>query len=110
MATPESKAKDAIKKVIAEVCTRRSLHYKLDWHAGSAFSSTLDCTGSIAGHPVAFEVKRFDENETPTGRQRINLREFTEAGAFTLDIIDMTALAYLKQWLETVEPREPHLP
>lgn len=110
MSTPESRAKDKAKRMIEQVCTRRGLAYKIDWHAGSAFSSTLDATGVVAGHPLVIEVKRFDENESPTARQRINMRQFREAGAFVVDLVDETALAYLKHWLETLEPREAYYP
>jgi hypothetical protein len=110
MSTPESRAKDKAKRMIEQVCARRGLAYKIDWHAGSAFSSTLDATGVVAGHPLVIEVKRFDENESPTARQRINMRQFHEAGAFVVDLVDETALAYLKHWLETLEPREAYYP
>lgn len=108
--TPEDKAKNEIKKALEQVCTQRGLTYKIDWHAGSAFSSTLDGTGCVAGHPVAIEVKRFDANEEPTTRQRINMREFRAAGAAVFLINDRTALAYFRDWLETLEPREAYAP
>ncbi len=108
--TPENKAKDAIKKVLKEVCEARGLQYRIDWHAGSQFTSTLDGTGVVAGHAVVIEVKRFDENESPTTRQRINMREFGDAGAAVFDIIDLTSLNYFRHWLETLEPREAYVP
>lgn len=108
--TPEQQVKDATKKLIKEVCDRRKLAYRIDWNAGSAFMSTLDAVGVIAGHPFIAELKRFDENERPTGRQIMNIAAFRAAGAYVHDIVDPTALSYLKYWLETLEPREPHYP
>lgn len=110
MTTPEARAKDKIKRVIERVCKERNLPFKLDWHAGSAFSNTLDATGAIAGHPVVIEVKRFDENESPTARQKMNMREFRQAGAAVFDIVDLTSLAYFELWLQTVEPRTAYMP
>lgn len=108
--TPEDKAKDIVKGVIKEVCGRRGLAYEIDWHAGSAFASTLDGTGVIAGHPFVCEIKRFDENEDLTGRQKMKARAFTAAGAKVFDLIDLTAVESLRLWLETLEPRSPHDP
>lgn len=108
--TPESKAKDAVKKIIKEVCDRRGLTFRVDWHAGSAFERTLDGTGVIAGHPFIAEIKRFDENMELTTRQQIDKEAFEKAGAFVFDIVDRTSLVYLEYWLETLEPREPHAP
>ncbi len=108
--TPENKAKDAVKHALQEICARRNLQYRIDWHAGSQFTTTLDGTGVVAGHPVVIEVKRFDDNAVPTARQRINMREFAAAGAVVFDIIDLTSLAYFRFWLETLEPREPYIP
>jgi hypothetical protein len=64
----------------------------------------------VAGHPVAIEVKRFDDSEKPTGRQKLVMREFREAGAAVFDIVDLTSLAYFTHWLQTVEPREAYQP
>lgn len=108
--TPEDKAKDATKKVIEEVCKRRGFGFRIDWNAGSAFMSTLDAVGVIAGHPFIAEIKRHDESEVLTGRQMVHKRNFEAAGAFVHDIVDPTSLHYLREWLETLEPREPHAP
>lgn len=108
--TPEQQVKDETKAIIKEVCGRRNLSYRIDWNAGSAFMSTLDGVGVIAGHPFIAELKRFDENEEPTGRQRMHIAAFRKAGAFVHVINDRTALLYLRYWLETLEPREPHDP
>lgn len=108
--TPENISKDDVKDLIEEVCAARGLKYKIDWHAGSAFESTLDGTGVVAGHPFIAEVKRWDENEQLTGRQVLQKREFQAAGAHVFDLVDRTALAYLRLWLETLEPREPYEP
>lgn len=108
--TPEDKAKDIVKRVIEEVCTRRGLAYEIDWHAGSAFETTLDATGVVAGHPFIAEVKRFDENCELTGRQNMKRGDFQAAGAKVFDLIDLTAVENLRLWLETLEPRIPHDP
>lgn len=106
--TPEDKAKDATKAVIEEVCARRGFDHRIDWNAGSAFMNTLDAVGVIAGHPFIAEIKRHDQNEQLTSRQKVNKREFEAAGAFVHDIVDPTSLHYLREWLETLEPRLPH--
>lgn len=106
--TPENQAKAATKRVIEEVCKRRGLKYSIDWNAGSPFMSMLDASGVIAGHPFVAEVKRFDVSKPLTARQKMRKKEYEEAGAFVHDIVDPTSLKYLEQWLETLEPREPH--
>lgn len=106
--TPEDKAKDKAKAIIEQVCKARGLAYEIDWHAGSAFMSTLDATGVVAGHPFIAEVKRMDDNESLTGRQELKAIAFREAGAFVFDLVDPTSLLRLREWLETLEPREPH--
>lgn len=110
MKTPEQKVKDRCKAIIKEVCSRRGIKYRIDWNAGSAFMSTLDAVGVVGGHPFVAELKRFDENEQLTPRQKINKRQFEEAGAKVFDIVDETAMLYMKYWLETLQPREPHDP
>lgn len=108
--TPEDKAKDIVKDVIKDVCRRRGLHYEIDWHAGSAFENTLDGTGVVAGHPFICEIKRFDTNEDLTGRQKMKRKAFQRAGAKVFDLIDLTSVERLREWLETLEPREPYDP
>ena len=108
--TPEGKAKDKAKDLIERVCKQRGLEFRIDWNAGSAFMSTLDAVGVIAGHPFVAEVKRFDDNKNPTGRQDVHVADFRKAGAYVHDLVDPTALHYLRYWLETLEPREPHCP
>lgn len=106
--TPEGKVKKDTKAMIEEICKRRGLAFEIDWNAGSAFMSTLDGVGVIAGHPFVAELKRMDKNESPTARQLMKMDAFRKAGAFVHDIVDPTSLAYLRDWLETLEPREPH--
>lgn len=107
--TPEDKIKDRVKETIAEVCKRRGWAYRIDWHAGTMFTTTLDATGVIAGHPFIAEVKRFDEADTDlTGRQKTVAQEFREAGALVHTIVDETSLLYLRDWLDSLEPRYPH--
>jgi hypothetical protein len=106
--TPENAVKDRVKKLIDEVCKRRGLAYRIDWHAGSQFTTTLDATGVVAGHPFVCEVKRFDTPTQPTARQKLVIREFIAAGARVHTVVDEGGLAYLRLWLETLEPRYPH--
>jgi hypothetical protein len=108
--TPEVKVKDKIKALIERVCTERGLHYCIDWHAGSGFTSTLDATGVIAGHPFICEVKRWDEDAPLTGRQKMKVEEFRRAGANVHVIDDPTSLRYLEEWLTMLEPREAFWP
>lgn len=104
--TPEDKAKDKVKAIIEEVCTRRGLKFEIDWHAGTAYTSTLDASGAIAGHPFVAEVKRMDEDAEPTGRQKLKIKAFREAGVYVFDLVDPTSLLRLREWLEALEPRE----
>jgi hypothetical protein len=108
--TPEQRVKNRTKALIKMVCAARGLQYRIDWNAGSAFMSTLDAVGVIAGHPFIAELKRFDTNEEPTSRQHMHIDAFRAAGAFVHIINDETSLAYLHEWLLTLEPREPHAP
>lgn len=109
-ATPEERVKKATKELIERVCKRRGLEYEIDWHAGSAFSQTLDGTGVIAGHPFISELKRFDEEGKLTGRQKLKIAAFRRAGAFVHVIDEPQCLVYLEFWLETLTPRDPHEP
>lgn len=108
--TPENEVKDAVKAILKEVCKRRGLAYRVDWHAGSEFETTLDATGVVAGHPFILEAKRMDEPTALTPRQKIVAQRFRDAGAKVHDVTDPTSLMYLRHWLETLEPREPHDP
>lgn len=106
--TPEDKVKDVVKDLIKEVCKRRGLAFRIDWHAGTEFTTTLDATGVVAGHPFILEAKRFDEDKDLTYRQKVVADEFRAAGALVHTLVDPTSLLYLRQWLETLEPRYPH--
>lgn len=108
--TPEDKVKKETKLLIERVCKRRGLEYEIDWHAGSAFSQTLDGTGVIAGHPFVTELKRFDVENPLTGRQKLKVKAFRSAGAFVHVINEPQCLVYLEFWLETLTPRDPHDP
>lgn len=106
--TPEDKVKDRIKATIEEVCARRGMEFCIDWHAGTMFTTTLDATGVVAGHPFILEAKRFDDPDADlTGRQKVKASEFRRAGATVHTVVDETALRYLRNWLEQLEPREP---
>jgi len=108
--TEESRVKKDTKKLIEEVCKQRGLPYEIDWHAGSAFAQTLDGTGVIAGHPFITELKRFDQLNPLTGRQKLKVKAFRAAGAYVHVIDEPQCLVYLKFWLETLTPRLPHDP
>jgi hypothetical protein len=108
--TPEVAAKDRIKAETAKVLKRRQLPAKMHWNAGTGFgTSRLDFDGVIAGHPFYVEVKRFDEKGKLTGRQKSDLRDYAEAGAFTLLIDSEETLQLWLQWLEVLEPRRSFL-
>lgn len=105
-ATPETKAKNRIKKLAKAIMDERGLPSTLVWNAGAGYGvSTVDCTGVIAGHPVAIEVKRFDGKGKLTGRQKQTLREYRDAGAYILVIEDDASLRQFLLWLMTLEPR-----
>lgn len=99
MSTPEVKAKRVIQKLFKEF-RDRGVKMKLVWNAGAAYgAATVDCTGAIAGYPVAIEVKRFDGRNKVTARQLADLREFRDAGAMTMVVDSEDALAHLAAFL-----------
>lgn len=108
--TPETKAKDKIKAEIKRVCAERGFKSCLDWHAGTETLRTLDCTGVIAGHPVAIEVKRFDGRGRVTDLQLMKLQDFMDAGANTFLLDCDESLRAFVSWLETLEPRRYERP
>lgn len=103
--TPENAAKAKVKRAIKDICAHRSLPYKIDWHAGSMFTSTVDATGVVAGHAVAIELKRFDGKGKATERQLMCLEAFRAAGAQAFLLDSLQALDEFKVWLENLEPR-----
>ena len=111
-ATPEVQAKKLIKRRMEEVLKRRQLQAKLTWAGGSPYggATTVDLTGVIAGHPIAIEVKRFDGDGKLTARQKMDLRDFAEAGAFSMVIDSEASLSVFIAWLETLEPRDSNIP
>lgn len=104
-ATPETKIKDRVKDLIADAAIARGFHYRLDWHAGNIYMSTVDATGVIAGYPVALEIKRFDKHSAPTDRQRMLLAEYERAGAYSQLIDSEAALHAFRAWLYKIAPR-----
>lgn len=78
--TPENAAKAKVKALIAQRCEERGFKFKMTWHAGSAYESTVDADGVIAGNAVVIEVKRFDGKGKTSTRQKITLREYKEIG------------------------------
>lgn len=110
-ATPETAFKQHIKKELAKILKRRNLPAKLSWNAGAGYgTATLDCTGVIAGHPVAIEVKRPDQKGKLTARQVADLRDYSECGAFTMVIDSDYTLSIFLLWVETLEPRDSCIP
>ena len=108
-ATPEVKAKRQIQAVLKEYADK-GLAMKLTWNAGAAFGTpTVDCTGVIAGVPVAFEVKRFDGKGKLTARQLSDLKEFHAAGAVTMLLDSPESLASLVLFL-TARLDDPTVP
>lgn len=98
--TPEVKAKRKIQSLL-KFFEAAGLKMKLTWNAGAAFgSATLDCTGVIAGVPVAIEVKRFDGKGKLTARQAMDLKEFREAGGISMLLDSDAALAHLGAFLD----------
>ncbi len=99
--TPESKVKDDFKDDVDRICKARGLRYKLTYNAGAAFGlPTLDCTGVIAGNPIAVEFKRLDGKGKLTARQKADLRDFAESGAVTWVIEDVESYATFMEYLE----------
>lgn len=100
-ATPETKAKQAVKKVLDEF--KGTLKMKLTWNAGAAFGpATLDCTGVIAGVAFAIEVKRLDGQGKLTARQFADLCEYRDAGAVAMVIEDAEGLEHLRACLRAL--------
>lgn len=103
---PEVRAKERIKKLVAQILQARGLKAKIVWNAGTGMGlPRLDCDGVVAGHPFAIEVKRFDGKGKLTGRQKMDLREYNDAGAFAMVVDDEESLAVFAHWLRTIEPR-----
>lgn len=110
-ATPETKFKETIKRRLAEILKRRNLPAKLVWNAGAGYGvATLDLTGVIAGHPIAIEVKRPDGEGKLTARQKSDIRDYAECGAFTMVIDDEHSLSVFLAWVEVLEPRNSCIP
>ena len=103
--TPENAAKAKVKRAIKDICSRRALPYKIDWHAGNMYTSTVDATGVIAGNAVAIELKRFDGKGKVTERQLMCLDAFKLAGAHAFIIDSLQSFESFKGWLENLEPR-----
>ena len=88
MATPETQAKDGIKRRLKELKKRFPKQIKCWWYPGAAYmEDTVDCMGWVNSYPFAIEVKRYDGKGDTTKRQMVTLRECCDAGAYT-QIVD----------------------
>lgn len=107
--TPENEAKARVKDLL-DAYRKLGVKMKLTWNAGAAFGpATVDCTGVIAGTSVAFELKRFDGKGKLTARQRLDLREYYEAGAVAMVLDSEQSLDHLRLFLQArlVNPAVP---
>lgn len=109
-ATPEVRAKERIKRELKKVLDERRLPHKLHWNGGAPTGTPrLDFDGVIAGHPFYVEVKRFDGEGKLNARQKMDLREYANAGAFSMVIDDEESLARFLLWVQTLTPRSSFL-
>jgi hypothetical protein len=97
MATPESRVKKAINKVLAKFGDR--LYYEMPVPGGYG-KSGLDYCGCAASCYFAIEAKA-DETKEPTDRQKKTIRDMQKAGAvvFVIQGTDDPDLAKLEAWL-----------
>jgi hypothetical protein len=87
MSTPEAAAKHKIQHGL-KLLRKQGLRHKLIWNAGASYGEPrVDCDGPVEGIAVAIEVKRFDGKGRLSGRQKLTLKEYAEAGAevFVID-------------------------
>jgi len=86
MATPESKVKDAVKKMLKEY--KAYQHWPVQTGYGAP---TLDCIACVAGLYIAIETKA--PGKKPTPRQLLTMEEINNAGGITLVVDgDLTEL------------------
>ena len=105
-AAPEVRAKDRIKRELKKVLDARKLPYKIHFNGGTLTGTPrLDLDGVIAGHPLSIEIKRFDGKGKITGRQKMDVAEYTEAGAFSMIVDSEFTLQVFLVWVRTLEPR-----
>lgn len=105
--TPEGLFKKRIQREIKRICSERGIKHKLIWNAGASYGvARLDADGPVAGWPVVLEVKRPDgKGKGLTGRQKLSMREYREAGAIAFAIVDEASLQDFLLWLSVVRPR-----
>lgn len=99
MATPESKAKDKIKKALAELkADGAKMRYRFS--AGSMYGSDdVDLILCFYGRYIGVEVKRFDGKGKLTKRQQVALDEIAAAGG---DAYIIESAETLKQFVTDI--------
>jgi penicillin-binding protein-related factor A (putative recombinase) len=95
MPTPESKVKEAVKKLLKKF----GVYYHMPVQAAFGKPS-LDFICSYKGYFIAIETKA--GNKQPTARQEITMNEIRAAGGFVFLVNEMQGLAELKAYLEAM--------
>lgn len=108
--TPESKAKDELRKAMNCAAVTLGATLRLESHGGELYSTpTLDYTGSLYhpkmgqwGIPIAIEVKRFDKQGHLTVRQEKTIDDMIEAGYMVFVVENPEHIAKVVNWMFTV--------
>lgn len=95
--TPEGKVKEKVKRVLK----RFKVYYHMPVINGMG-SPTLDFICCAWGQYFAIETKA--PKEWPTDRQKITMKEISEAGGFVFVVRDDESLLLLETTLELMEP------
>lgn len=95
--TPEGKVKEKVKRLLK----RFKVYYHMPVVNGMG-SPTLDFICCAWGHYFAIETKA--PKEWPTDRQKVTMKEISEAGGFVFVVRDDESLALLEATLELMEP------
>ena len=93
-ATPESKVKAKIKKILKD----HGVYYAMPIGTGYGNSGVPDFLCCVGGKFLAIEAKA--GKGTTTALQEKNLREIREAGGIAM-VVNETNLEELKQWITT---------
>lgn len=100
-ATPESKVKDKIKRLLQ----RHGAYYTMPVMTGMATNGTPDFAVCYAGLYLAIEAKA-DDKSHPTELQWARLAEVAKAGGSTM-VVHAGNLSVLETWLQAVRIGEP---
>jgi hypothetical protein len=95
--TPEGKVKEKVKRLLK----RFGVYYHMPVMNGMG-SPTLDFIACAWGFYFAIETK--GPKEWPTDRQKITMKEISEAGGFVFVVRDDASLMLLEAYLEMLEP------